>query len=60
MNRLSPAILLLLVGCGLTGCGKQKPKTAENEAPAPVQVEEARKGPIDHIISAEAHHRLRL
>jgi HlyD family secretion protein len=50
MNRLSPAILLLL----LVGCGKEKPKVAENDAPAPVQVEEARKGPIDHIITADA------
>ncbi len=50
MNRLSPAILLLL----LIGCHKEAAKEAENEAPAPVQVEEARKGPIDHIITADA------
>jgi HlyD family secretion protein len=50
MNRLSPVILLFL----LVGCGKEKPKVAENEALVPVQVEEARKGPIDHIITADA------
>jgi multidrug efflux pump subunit AcrA (membrane-fusion protein) len=47
-----------LLACALmAGCGKEKPKAAaegEAEAPTPVQVEEARKGPIDHVIAADA------
>jgi multidrug efflux pump subunit AcrA (membrane-fusion protein) len=37
------------------GCGKAKEKdAAEGEAPTPVQVAEARSGPIDHIVTADA------
>ena len=50
MTRLTPAVLLVV----LIGCHKQAAKVAENEAPVPVQVEDARKGPIDHIITADA------
>ncbi|HVY92188.1 MAG TPA: efflux RND transporter periplasmic adaptor subunit [Bryobacteraceae bacterium] len=46
----SLAILLLL----LAGCGKKSDEEAEAEAPTPVQVETVRKGPIDHIITADA------
>jgi multidrug efflux pump subunit AcrA (membrane-fusion protein) len=37
------------------GCGKgAKKDEAAEEAPSPVQVEEARVGPIDHIVTADA------
>ncbi|MES1257832.1 MAG: efflux RND transporter periplasmic adaptor subunit [Acidobacteriota bacterium] len=49
-QALAPAVFFLL----LASCGKGKEKAAETEAPTPVQVEEARRGPIDHIISADA------
>jgi multidrug efflux pump subunit AcrA (membrane-fusion protein) len=47
---LLPALLLF------TSCGKKKGEgeSAETEAPTPVQVEEARRGPIDHIVTADA------
>jgi HlyD family secretion protein len=40
----------------MAACGKAKDKgaSAENEAPTPVQVEEARRGPIDHVVTADA------
>ena len=38
----------------LTGCGGAKKEAAETEPPTPVQVEAVRKGPIDHIITADA------
>lgn len=46
-----------LIACALAAsCGKAKPKeaAADEEPPTPVQVEDARKGPIDHVIAAEA------
>jgi multidrug efflux pump subunit AcrA (membrane-fusion protein) len=47
---LSFLALALLVA----SCGKKKEEEAETEAPTPVQVETVRKGPIDHIITADA------
>lgn len=44
------AIALVLIGCG----GEKKNDAAEVEQPTPVQVETVRKGPIDHIITADA------
>jgi multidrug efflux pump subunit AcrA (membrane-fusion protein) len=44
------ASLALLAGCG----AKKGEEAADAEAPAPVQVETVRKGPIDHIITADA------
>jgi multidrug efflux pump subunit AcrA (membrane-fusion protein) len=38
----------------MAGCGKAKQEAADEEVPTPVQVEEARRGPIDHIVSADA------
>jgi len=38
----------------LAGCGGAKKEAAEVEAPTPVQVEAVRKGPIDHVITADA------
>jgi len=38
----------------LAGCGGAKPEAADVESPMPVQVETVRKGPIDHIITADA------
>ncbi|MDP9170721.1 MAG: efflux RND transporter periplasmic adaptor subunit [Acidobacteriota bacterium] len=39
----------------LTSCGrKAKEAAAETEAPTPVQVKEARRGPIDHVVTADA------
>ena len=49
--------LLCIAACVLmAGCGKGKDKgaAAETEAPTPVQVEEARRGPIDHVVIADA------
>lgn len=44
-----------LIALALAGCGKKKETAAaETEAPTPVQIEEARKGPIDHVIAADA------
>jgi HlyD family secretion protein len=42
--------------CLATGCNKTKPKEAasDEEPPTPVQVEDARVGPIDHVITADA------
>jgi len=42
--------LILLAGCG----AKKDEAAADVEAPTPVQVEAVRKGPIDHIITADA------
>jgi multidrug efflux pump subunit AcrA (membrane-fusion protein) len=42
--------LALLAGCG----AKKDEAAADVEAPTPVQVEAVRKGPIDHIITADA------
>ena len=42
--------LILLAGCG----AKKDDAAADVEAPTPVQVEAVRKGPIDHIITADA------
>ena len=42
--------LLLLGGCG----AKKDEEAADVEAPTPVQVEAVRKGPIDHVITADA------
>jgi multidrug efflux pump subunit AcrA (membrane-fusion protein) len=50
-------MLSALAVCAMaTGCGKAKDKEAEaeSEPPVPVQVEEARRGPIDHVITADA------
>jgi len=44
------AVALLL----LTGCSAKKKDAAEVEAPTPVQVETVRKGPIDHVVVADA------
>jgi len=38
----------------LAGCGGAKKEAAEVEAPTPVQVEAVRKGPINHVITADA------
>ena len=46
----SMMIAIFLLG----GCAKEKKKEAENEAPRPVQVEAARRGPIDRIVTANA------
>jgi multidrug efflux pump subunit AcrA (membrane-fusion protein) len=42
--------LALVAGCS----AKKDEEAADAEAPTPVQVETARKGPIDHIITADA------
>ena len=46
---LSSALALLL-----SSCGAPKKEAAEVEAPTPVQVETVRKGPIDHVVTADA------
>jgi HlyD family secretion protein len=53
MLRTAFLVLMALV---LFGCGKKDKaeKGGESEAAAPVQVEAARRGPIDHIITADA------
>src|SRR5579863_4005104 len=38
----------------LAGCGKEKAKEEEHEAPAPVTVETAGLGAIDHVVTADA------
>src|SRR5262249_37517577 len=47
-------LALLALVAVLAGCGKKKAEEGENEAPRPVQVEAARRGPIDRIITANA------
>lgn len=48
------AVSLALSLALLTGCGAKKDDAAADaEAPTPVQVEAVRKGPIDHIITAD-------
>src|SRR3569833_4153085 len=42
--------LVLPAGCG----AKKDEEAADVEAPTPVQVEAVRKGPIDHIVTADA------
>jgi multidrug efflux pump subunit AcrA (membrane-fusion protein) len=37
----------------MAACSKKQPE-AETEAPTPVQVEAVRKGPIDHVVTADA------
>jgi len=56
-KRILAASLIgaLMIGAAfMAGCGKAKKEAAEEEAPTPVQVEEARRGPIDHIVTADA------
>ena len=53
MNRRLIAVLLFLSG-GMVSCGKKEAAEAEVEAPVQVQVAEARKGPIDRLITADA------
>jgi HlyD family secretion protein len=43
-----------VLACALMAGCKAKPTAAEEEAPTPVQIEDARKGPIDHIVTADA------
>ncbi len=50
-RRLLPLSALALL---LAGCGGAKKEEAEVEAPTPVQVESVRKGPIDHVVTADA------
>src|SRR5947208_1840659 len=49
-------VLVCAISCILAaGCGRKAEKEAgENGAPVQVQVEEARRGPIDRIITADA------
>jgi multidrug efflux pump subunit AcrA (membrane-fusion protein) len=56
MSRQTPPALclILLAAALLTSCSKKASEEAETEAPTPVQVEEARRGPIDHVITADA------
>lgn len=44
----------LVLAAFLAGCGGAKKEAADVEAPTPVQVETVRKGPIDHIVTADA------
>jgi len=55
--RFHLAPLLVTALLVLSSCGKKAEEggeSAEAEGPTPVQVEEARRGPIDHIITADA------
>ncbi len=54
VRPVSLALICITVSCGMISCGKEKPKEAEAEAPTPVQVEDARRGPIDHIVTSDA------
>jgi multidrug efflux pump subunit AcrA (membrane-fusion protein) len=54
LRRRPAAFLLALAALFLTSCGRKKEEAAEVEAPTPVQVETVRKGPIDHIVTADA------
>jgi multidrug efflux pump subunit AcrA (membrane-fusion protein) len=47
-------VLVATLVATLAGCGGAKKEAAEVEAPTPVQVEEVRKGPIDHMVTADA------
>jgi HlyD family secretion protein len=58
-NRFEAAIGLSALGLAglalaVAGCGGAKKEAAEVEAPTPVQVETVRKGPIDHVVTADA------
>jgi len=48
------ALLSAGVALALTGCGSAKKEAADVEAPTPVQVDTVRKGPIDHVVTADA------
>lgn len=48
------AFLFSALALLMAGCGGAKKEAAEVEAPTPVQVETVRKGPIDHVITADA------
>ena len=56
IRRLRITSACAAFGCLLlAGCGKAKPKEgAEEEAPTPVQVEAARVGPLDRVVTADA------
>ena len=48
-------LTILLTGFALlVGCGKEKAKEEEHEAPTPVTVETAGLGAIDHVVTADA------
>lgn len=54
-NALAGALVLSVVlATACTKANEKKEKIAENEAPTPVQVEEARRGPLDRIIVSDA------
>jgi multidrug efflux pump subunit AcrA (membrane-fusion protein) len=54
-NRRVTVVVCGFLICGFAaGCGKKKEAAAEEEAPTPVQVEEARRGPLDRIVTADA------
>lgn len=53
MNRRLIAALLVC-SAWMISCGKKEATEAEVEAPVSVQVTEARKGPIDRVITADA------
>ncbi|HKD06261.1 MAG TPA: efflux RND transporter periplasmic adaptor subunit [Bryobacteraceae bacterium] len=54
-RRRAALAALAILAAALSGCGKkEKGGEAEAEAPTPVQVSEARRGPIDHIVAADA------
>jgi multidrug efflux pump subunit AcrA (membrane-fusion protein) len=56
MNRilLTRAASITLAALLLLSCGKKGEEEADEEAPTPVVVEEARRGPIDHVVAADA------
>ncbi len=56
MGRLEQSLVLALTAMLLFGCGKASTGEggAETEAAAPVEVEAARRGPIDHVVAADA------
>src|SRR5450432_1540391 len=46
--------VLIIAALFATSCSKKKEPAAETEAPTPVQVEDARRGPLDRIIVSDA------
>lgn len=54
MTRLASGLTAIAAAFALAACGGQKKEAEAPEAPAPVQVESVRKGPIDRIVTADA------
>src|ERR1700735_3381269 len=53
-KRSRKHVLMVFIAATLICCGKAKQEAAETEPPAPVEVDDVTRGPIDLIVTADA------